>query len=72
LVEYCGLKWQDDLLNFEKNKRSVKTASVGQVREGLYQTSVGGWKKYKEELKPLYETLNSSGCLKEWDQTYFA
>jgi len=72
LVEYCGLKWQDNLLNFEKNKRSVKTASVGQVREGLYQTSVGGWKKYKEELKPLYETLNSSGCLKEWDQTYFA
>ena len=72
LVEYCGLKWQDDLLSFEKNKRSVKTASVGQIREGLYQTSVGGWEKYKDELKPLYETLKSSGCLKEWDHNYFA
>ena len=72
LVEYCGLKWQDDLLSFEKNKRSVKTASVGQIREGLYQTSVGGWENYKDELKPLYETLKSSGCLKEWDHNYFA
>ncbi len=72
LIEYCGLRWQDDLLSFEKNKRSVKTASVGQVREGLYQTSVGSWEKYQKELKPLYEILNVSGCLKEWDQTYFA
>jgi len=72
LIKYCGLRWQNDLLNFEQNKRSVKTASVGQVREGLYQTSVGGWEKYKEELKPLYEILNDSGCLKEWDQTNFA
>ena len=37
-----------------------------------YSKELEEWEKYKEELKPLYETLNSSGCLKKWDQTYFA
>jgi len=72
LLKYCELNWEAEVMNFEVNKRIVKTASVAQVREGLYQTSVGGWKNYKDHLEPLYSTLKNAGALEDWDQKYFA
>ena len=72
LLKYCKLNWEPEVMKFEKNTRAVKTASVAQVREGLYRTSVGGWENYKEFLDPLYLTLKKSGALKEWDKNNFA
>jgi len=72
LLRYCKLNWESRVMKFEKNTTAVKTASVAQVREGLYQTSIGGWKNYKEFLDPLYLTLKSSGALKKWDKNNFA
>ena len=72
LLRYCKLNWEPEVMKFEKNTIAVKTASVAQVREGLYQTSIGGWKNYKEFLDPLYLTLKSSGALKKWDKNNFA
>jgi len=60
LLEYCELEWDENCLNFHKNKRAVKTASSSQVREKMYQGSSEAWKKYKTQLKPL---LNSLGYL---------
>ena len=72
LLKYCKLNWEPEVMKFEANKRTVKTASVAQVREGLYQTSVGGWKNYKNHLKPLYLTLKKAGALEGWNKTNFA
>ena len=72
LLEYCKLNWEPEVLQFEKNSRAVKTASVAQVRQGLYRTSVGGWENYKESLNPLYLTLKKSGALEVWDENNFA
>ena len=72
LLEYCKLNWEPEVLQFEKNSRAVKTASVAQVRQGLYRTSVGGWENYKESLNPLYLTLKKSGALEVWDKSNFA
>ena len=57
LLNYCGLKWHLRVLKFEESTRVIKTTSVSQVREGIYRTSIGFWKKYKNFLDPMYNTL---------------
>jgi hypothetical protein len=43
LIEYCGLSWNDSCLNFHKNTRAVGTASVNQVRQKIYSSSLKLW-----------------------------
>src|SRR5262249_26737763 len=40
LVAFCGLEWDPGCLDFHKTKRVVRTASMIQVREPIYQRSV--------------------------------
>ena len=60
LVNYCGLKWEDNILNFHKLERRVKTASVGQVRNKMYKTSAQKWRNYEELLQPMIDALDTS------------
>ena len=53
IMEYIGLDWTPDLLDFHKNDRAVKTASITQVRRPIYTSSMNRWKKYEEFLGPL-------------------
>ena len=57
LLEYCELDWDENCLNFHKNKRTVKTASSLQVREKMYQGSSEAWKKYEAHIQPLIHGL---------------
>jgi tetratricopeptide (TPR) repeat protein len=57
IVAYCGLEWDDACLAFHETKRPVKTASVAQVRQPIYKTSVERWRPYEKELAPLLEAL---------------
>ena len=57
LLEYCGLSWEDNVLEFYNLQRPVKTASIQQVREKIYKKSKERWKKYKKHLKILFEIL---------------
>ncbi len=57
LIDFCGLDWNDACLESHKNKRSIRTASVTQVREPVYTTSVERWKRYDEFLGPLKDAL---------------
>ena len=57
LLEFCGLEWDESCLRFHETTRSVKTASSAQVRRPIYRSSVGGWKRYEEELRPLLDAL---------------
>lgn len=50
LLEFCGLEWQDSCLEFQRTASAVKTASVWQVRESLYQRSSGRWRNYAQHL----------------------
>ena len=59
LLDYCELEWDDNCLNFHKNKRAVLTASSSQVRQKMYQGSSEAWKKYENYLQPLIEGLKS-------------
>jgi tetratricopeptide (TPR) repeat protein len=59
LVAWCGLDWEPACLEFHKSRRPVRTASVTQVRQPIYQHSVGRWKNYGEALAPLLERLSA-------------
>ena len=59
LLEYCELEWDQNCLDFHKNKRAVDTASVLQVRQKMYQGSSEAWKEHEEYLLPLIKALSS-------------
>ena len=57
LLAYCGLEWNDACLDFHKTQRQVRTASVVQVRQPIYTSSVERWRKYEKHLGPLLDAL---------------
>ena len=57
VLSFCELKWEENVLNFNKNKRRVMTVSSTQVREKIYKKSINSWKNYKKELQGLFEKL---------------
>jgi len=61
LLRFCGLNWEDRCLEFHKNTTASTTASATQVRQKVYTSSVGRWRSYEEELKPLRRALEDSG-----------
>lgn len=61
LLEFCGLSWHEDCLSFENNSAPVATASAVQVRERINRRSLGRWKKYESQLKPLRDLLIAAG-----------
>ena len=61
LIGWLGLEWNDRYLYPEMNCRLINTASVIQARQPITSKSVGGWKNYRELLKPAEEALIESG-----------
>jgi len=57
LLAFCGLDWNEACLDFAQRAGSVKTASVWQVREALYQRSSGRARHYARELDCLAKYL---------------
>ena len=55
LIEFCGLDWADDCLQFHKTKRFVATASYDQVRKPIYNKSVSRWKNYRKHIGLLID-----------------
>lgn len=57
LIDRCGLEWNDQCLQFDRNEGAVRTASQWQVRQPIYKTSLQRWKHYERHLSPLVEAL---------------
>jgi len=53
LIAHAGLEWQEACLHFERNASPTLTASAAQVRQPIYRSSIGQWRKYERELAPL-------------------
>ena len=60
LISWLGWKWDDSYLSPHLNPRSVLTASSIQVSSPINSKSIGGWKNYKEMLKPAIEILTQT------------
>ena len=57
LLNFCDLNWSTKCVEFYKNKNSVSTASLAQVRQPIYKTSVASWKNYSSHLEDLKSSL---------------
>ena len=56
-LRHCGLDWEDACRDFHDTKRTVRTASLMQVRQPVYRGSIGTWRRYAEYLEPLAQAL---------------
>ncbi|WP_444926732.1 tetratricopeptide repeat-containing sulfotransferase family protein [Microbulbifer sp. TRSA002] len=56
LLTFLNLPWDSNCLSFYSSKNYVKTASLWQVRNKLYKTSLERAKNYKNILKSLNST----------------
>jgi tetratricopeptide (TPR) repeat protein len=61
LLDYCDLPWEDACLNFHRNAAPSMTASLAQVRQPVYTSSVGRWRFYEKELASLAALLRHGG-----------
>lgn len=62
LVGFVGLEWDDACLRFHETERAVTTASHSQVRQPVYRSSVGRWRRYGDAVLPLARGLAACGC----------
>ena len=61
LLQHCGLGWDERCVRFHENAQASTTASALQVRQPLYDTSIGRWRRYAEQLEPLRLQLEAAG-----------
>ena len=61
LLAHCRLPWDEECLHFERNASAVATASAVQVRQPLYASSVGRWRRNRDHLQPLIDELRAAG-----------
>ena len=55
LLDFCDLDWHPGCLEFHRSKRPVFTASNIPVRQRIYASSVGRWRRYEDQLQPLID-----------------
>ena len=65
LICWLGWKWDDQYYSPHLNPRSVTTASTIQVRSPINTKSLGGWKNYKELLRPAMEIISQKDKYRE-------
>lgn len=59
MLAHCGLEWEESCMRFHETQRLVRTASVAQVRQPLYRSAAGVWKRYGERLRPLVDAMGA-------------
>jgi tetratricopeptide (TPR) repeat protein len=57
LLDYCGLEFEPQVLEFYKTERAVRTPSSEQVRRPIYRDATEEWRAYEDHLGPLKEAL---------------
>lgn len=57
IIAHTGLEWSDDCLDFHKSQSVVRTASMTQVRQPVYKSSIGKWQAYRTQLSPVTSAL---------------
>jgi tetratricopeptide (TPR) repeat protein len=63
LLEHCGLKWEEQVLDFHRSTKASTTASAMQVRRPIYKSSVQKWRNYTRELQPVLRRLVEAGLV---------
>jgi tetratricopeptide (TPR) repeat protein len=57
IVAHCGLDWDERCLSFHQTERTVRTASLAQVRQPIYRSSIERWRRHEKHLGRLIAAL---------------
>ncbi len=57
ILEFCGLPFESQCLEFHKTERSVRTASSEQVRQPIFKEGLDQWRHFEPWLDPLRQAL---------------
>jgi tetratricopeptide (TPR) repeat protein len=57
MIDYCALPWDERCLQAPGEEVKIRTASVWQARQPVYDSSVQRWRHYQKHLGPLLEAL---------------
>jgi hypothetical protein len=63
IVEWCGLPWQDSVLEYHAQDRAAMTASAAQVRRAPHTESIGAWRRVEFGLQGLVDALGRAGVM---------
>lgn len=58
LFAFCNLEWDSAYLEFQKNQKTVNTASHWQVRQPLYRHAMQRWKNYEPFISELVTLMD--------------
>ena len=59
LLDFCGLPWEENCMQFHNSRRAVATPSYDQVRRPIYQQSLQRWRHYENHLVVLRNLLEA-------------
>jgi len=60
ILDFCGLDFEPQCLEFHKTQRSVRTASSEQVRQPIFREGLDQWKNFEPWLGPLESALGDA------------
>ena len=60
ILDYCGLPFEENCINFHQTERNIRTPSSEQVRQPIYKSGLEQWKNYEPWLDPLKKALDES------------
>jgi tetratricopeptide (TPR) repeat protein len=63
LLEWCGLPWEAEVMEFHTQDRPAVTASAMQVRRPFYTESIGAWQRAGSGLDELRRKLEDAGLV---------
>jgi tetratricopeptide (TPR) repeat protein len=59
LLDFCGLPFEENCVNYHRTERNVRTPSSEQVRQPIFTSSLEQWRHYESHLGPLVEALGT-------------
>ena len=57
ILDFCGLEFEQQCVEFYKTERSIRTASSEQVRQPIFKEGIDQWRNFEPWLGPLKEVL---------------
>jgi tetratricopeptide (TPR) repeat protein len=59
ILDFCGLEFEPQCVEFHKTERSIRTASSEQVRRPIFKEGIDQWRNFEPWLEPLKATLGA-------------
>ena len=66
ILDFLGLPFEAQCLEFHRTERSIRTPSSEQVRRPIYASGLEQWRNYEAWLEPLRQALGPA--MADWER----